>query len=161
MSSQAFTIITQKSLLLDKSFSLEVISRLQLSQNSKILHLCFRRRLPQNRHGSDWNITVRVILVSPYSVHELPLPNCTRRYLLETISHRLVQSKQKRHQTASHSSAMIFLLLTSNKLGCISSLAQNICQSNQIFRTGTCSRSAFNRLLQYLCCASLSFCRFG
>ena len=45
-----------------KSFLLEVISTSQLPQNSKIFYFCFRRRLLQNRHGSDWSITVCVIL---------------------------------------------------------------------------------------------------
>ena len=68
-----------------KSFLPEVISRLQLPQNSKILYLCFRKRLLQNWHGSDWSIiTVCVILVSSYLVHELPLPYCVRCYMFET-----------------------------------------------------------------------------
>ena len=67
-----------------KSFLPEVISRSQLPQNSKILYLCFRRKLLQNRHGSDWSITVCVILVSSYLVHELPLPYCMWRYMFET-----------------------------------------------------------------------------
>ena len=67
-----------------ESFLLEVISRSQLPQNSKILCLCFRRRLLQNQCGSDWNITVCAILVSPYSFHELPLPNSMRIYLFVT-----------------------------------------------------------------------------
>ena len=78
-SSQAFKII-----LLDISFVLEVISRLKLPQNSKILYCCFARRLLQNRHESDLNITVCVVLVSSYSVQELPLPNCMRHYLFVT-----------------------------------------------------------------------------
>ena len=67
-----------------ESFLLEVISRSQLPQNSKILFLCFRRRLLQNQCGSDWNITVCAVLVSPYSFHELPLPNSMRTYLFVT-----------------------------------------------------------------------------
>ena len=67
-----------------KSFLPEVISRSQLPQNTKILYLCFRRRLLQNRHGSDWSITVCVILVSSYLVHELPLPCCMTHYMVET-----------------------------------------------------------------------------
>ena len=67
-----------------KSFLPEVISRSQLPQNSKILYLCFRRKLLQNRYGNDWSITVCVILVSSYLVHELPLPYCMRRYMSET-----------------------------------------------------------------------------
>ena len=66
------------------SFLPKVISRSQLPQNSKILYLCFRRRLLQNRHGSDWSITLCVILVSSYLVHELPLPYCMWRYMFET-----------------------------------------------------------------------------
>ena len=66
------------------SFLPKVISRSQLPQNSKILYLCFRRRLLQNRHGNDWSITVCVILVSSYLVHELPLPYCMWRYMFET-----------------------------------------------------------------------------
>ena len=65
-------------------FLLEVISRSQLLQNSKFLYLCFRRRPLQNWHGSEWNIAVCVILVSPYSVHELPLLNCMRGHFFET-----------------------------------------------------------------------------
>ena len=64
------------------SFLPKVISRSQLPQNSKILYLCFRRKLLQNQHGSDWSLCV--ILVSSYLVHELPLPYCMRRYLFET-----------------------------------------------------------------------------
>ena len=67
-----------------KSFLPEFISRSQLPQNSKILYLCFRRRLLQNRHGNDWSITLCVILVSSYLVHELPSPYCMRRYMFET-----------------------------------------------------------------------------
>ena len=67
-----------------KSFLPEFISRSQLPQISKILYLCFRRRLLQNRHGNDWSITVCVILVSSYLVHELPSPYCMRRYMFET-----------------------------------------------------------------------------
>ena len=33
--------------------------------------------LLQSRHESDWNITLCVVLVSPYSVQEFPSPNCT------------------------------------------------------------------------------------
>ena len=67
-----------------KSFLPEVISRSQLPQNSKILYLGFRRRLLQNRHGSDWNITMCIILVSFYLLHEMPLPYRMRRYMFET-----------------------------------------------------------------------------
>ena len=67
------------------SFLPKVISRSQLPQNSKILYLCFRRRLLQNRHGNDWNTSVCVILVSSCLVHELPLPNCMRRYMFVTL----------------------------------------------------------------------------
>ena len=67
-----------------KSFLPEVISRSQLLENSKILYLCFRRRLLQNRHLSDWSITVCVILISSYLVHKLPLPYCKRCYMFET-----------------------------------------------------------------------------
>ena len=72
-------IMTQKSLFLNILFSL----RSQLPQNSKILYFCFRRRLLQNRHGSEWNITLCVVLVSHYMVQELILPNCLRHYLFE------------------------------------------------------------------------------
>ena len=41
-----------------KSFLPEVISRSQLPRNSKILYLCFRRKLLQNWHGSDWSLYV-------------------------------------------------------------------------------------------------------
>ena len=78
---QTFKIITQKSLLMDVSFLLEVISRSQLPQNSKILYRCFGRRLLQDGHESDWNITLRVVLVSLYSVAKLPSPNCMKHYL--------------------------------------------------------------------------------
>ena len=78
---QTFKIITLKSLLMNVSFLLEVISRSQLPKNSKILYRCFGRRLLQDRHESDWNITLRVVLVSPYSVAKLPSPNCMKHYL--------------------------------------------------------------------------------
>ena len=61
-----------------------IYSRSQLPQNGKILYRCFGRRLLQNRHESDWNFTVYVVLVSPYSIQELPSPNFMRRYLLVT-----------------------------------------------------------------------------
>ena len=67
-----------------KSFLPEVISMSQLSQNTRILYLCSRRRLFQNQHGSDWSITVCTILVSSYLVHELPLPYCLRCYMFES-----------------------------------------------------------------------------
>ena len=70
--------------MLDISLLLKVGSRSQRPQNSKILCRCFGRTLLQNRHESDWNITVRVILVSPYSVQELPTPNFMRRCLFVT-----------------------------------------------------------------------------
>ena len=70
--------------MLDISFSLEAISRSHLPQNSKIWYRCFGRRLLQNQHENDWNISVCVVLVSPYSVQELLSPNCMRRYLFVT-----------------------------------------------------------------------------
>ena len=82
------------------------------------------RRLLQNRHGSDWNITV--ILVSPYSVQELPLPNCMRQCLFETRKSKTIEKTPNSFTPLCYG----FFLLTLNKLGSISCLAQKICQSN-------------------------------
>ena len=77
-----------------KSFLPEVISRSQVPQNSKILYLCFRKRLLQNWHGSDWSIiTVCVILVSSYLIHELPYLIVWNAICLRPESHMLVQSQ--------------------------------------------------------------------
>ena len=62
---------------------MEVISRSQLQQNSDNLYCSFRKRLLQNQHGCDCNITMCVLLVSFYLVQELPLPNCMKCYLFE------------------------------------------------------------------------------
>ena len=129
--------------MLDKSILLEVISGLQLPKNSKI-----RKILLQNRHGSDWNITVHVILVSHYSVQELLLTNCMRRYLFKT----------RESQTCSKSiektpSAMASFLSTSNKFGSISGLAQNICKSNildkDLFQVGIWKIDAVFMMCQF------------
>ena len=91
-SSQAFKIITQKFLFLYYCiyhFLLDVISRSQLPQNSKILYYCFRKCLLRNRHGKDWNIIACVVLVSPWSVQELPSRSCMRHYLFETRKSRV------------------------------------------------------------------------
>ena len=86
--------------MLGISFSLEVISRSQLPQNSKIWCRCFGRRLLQNQHENGWNISVCVVLVSPYSVQELLSPNCMRRYLF-VIRKPQACLKFKKHETAS------------------------------------------------------------
>lgn len=98
-----------------------------------------------------------VVRVNPSSIQELPSPNCIRHYLLETESHRLVPSHQKRHKTAFHFPAMVSFLFISTKLGSISSLAQPSL-SFQTFQniSRACSTLTFDRLIQYLCCAS--FC---
>ena len=68
--------------------------------------------------------------------------------------HMLVQSQWKRHQTASDLSDMVSFLLTSNKLGSISSLAQNTCQLNildkDLFQVGIWEVDAVFKLCQFL-----------
>ena len=137
-----------------ESFLLEVISRSQLPQNSKILYLCFRRKLLQNRHGSDWSITVCVILVSCYLVHELPLPYCMRRYMFETRKSYACSKSIEKTADSFPPLRYGFFLLTSNKLGSIRSLAQNICQSNildkDLFQVGIWEIDAVFKLWQFL-----------
>ena len=90
-----------------------------------------------------------VILVSDYSVHALTLLTVWDGICLRPEIHRLVQIFPD----------MVSFLLTLNKLGIISSLAQNIV--SQTFWTRTCYRSAFERLMQYLCCASFPLSPVG
>ena len=89
--------------MLNISFILEVISRSQLPQNSEILYCSFGRRLFQNQHENDWNITVCVVLVSPYSVQELPSPNCMRHHLFVSKNPQPCSKsfEKKRHEIAS------------------------------------------------------------
>ena len=144
-STQAFKIITHNSLLLDVSFLLEVISRSQLPQNSEILYRCFGRRLLQDRHESDWNITLCVVLVRPYSVQELPSLNCMRHYLFVAAKSQAWSKSLEKSRNSFEPPCFGFFSVDSEYVRQYQQFG-NLFVS-QTFWTRTCSKSAFQRLM--------------
>ena len=78
-SSQAFRIITQKSLLLDISFLWKLFPGHHFHKILRFCMVVLGEGCSKTRMKVT-GISLCVVLVSPYSVQELPSSNCIRRY---------------------------------------------------------------------------------